>query len=407
MTTMLGDYTATTAAATANPTITQGVFQATASQTSEQTSLAAQFLSNGQTYLANKKYAQATAALQQAIALDPTNATAFTYLGNTYAAQNKNSQALKSYQDSLALDPTQGAVYTDVGNVYLSTKQYPQAEQQFKTAMKLDPTDTLAPYTLGLTYQQAGNYTQAEATFKKVIGMSGTTSADPYWALGANYVDQKNYQAAIPVLQQAITINPKLNDAYRQLGVAYAALGDTAQAQKQVTALTALNSSQGALLQQQIAKPQILSGLQSSVNGFDAYLGAGSPVSALDPALTAPNSSAEFSMTFQFSQPMNAASVQNTGNWTINKASGGVAGYYNNTLSIPATEAYIPQNPISVSYDPTTQTATATFMLSQNAQGNATIDPSHMVFSFQGTNVAGQAMDPTADQYDGAAQASF
>ena len=48
---------------------------------------------------------------------------------------------------------------------------------------------------------------------------------------------------------------------------------------------------------------------------------------------------------------MDQESVQDPANWTIIKASGGAAGYYNNLLPVLPTEAYIPQNPTSVVYD--------------------------------------------------------
>ena len=39
------------------------------------------------------------------------------------------------------------------------------------------------------------------------------------------------------------------------------------------------------------------------------------------------------------------------------------------------------------------------FRVSQNANGNAVMDPSHWVFSFGGMDVSGRSMDPGADQY--------
>ena len=175
-----------------------------------------------------------------------------------------------------------------------------------------------------------------------------------------------------------------------------------------MTTLTALDANQGALLQAIVAKPKLVAAGGGTTDNFTSYLAANTPLSVLEPAqLTAPNTSAEFSLTFSFGSPMDAASVQAPNNWTITKATGGAAGYYNNLLPVLPTEAYIPQNPIGVSIDPSQQQATITFLMSQNADGNATIDPSHMVFKFSGTDVSGKAMDPTADVFDGYAQTPF
>jgi hypothetical protein len=57
--------------------------------------------------------------------------------------------------------------------------------------------------------------------------------------------------------------------------------------------------------------------------------------------------------------------------------------------------------PVSVAYDQDLQTADVTFRVTQNASGNGTVDPSHIVFRFHGLDAYGNAMDPTADEYSG------
>jgi len=373
------------------------------SQSAQQSALANSALSSGLSFYQNKNYTKAASEFKRAIAMDPSNTQSYNYLGNSYLAQNKTSDAIKAFKTSLTIDPTQDTVHTSLGNVYLQGKQYSQSEQEFKAASKLNPTDTVAPYTLGQLYQQTGRYPEAEAQFKKVQRMA-PTDANPYYALGATYNKEQNYSAAVTQLTQAVRLNPKMAAAHLELGAAYAALGDTANAQQQVTTLTALDSAQGALLQELVAQPKLVAAGGGLTDNFTSALGMNTPLWSLDTSLAKPNSSKEFSLTFSFDSQMDPASVQDTSNWTITKATGGAAGYYNNLLPVLPTEAYIPQNPTSVTYDPNQQQATVTFLLSQNAQGDATIDPSHMVFKFTGTGSTGKAMDPTADQFDGYAQ---
>jgi len=56
---------------------------------------------------------------------------------------------------------------------------------------------------------------------------------------------------------------------------------------------------------------------------------------------------------------------------------------------------------VSVVYDQDSQTADVDFRVTQNASGNGTLDPSHLVFAFQGLDAYGKAMDPSKDQYSG------
>jgi hypothetical protein len=51
--------------------------------------------------------------------------------------------------------------------------------------------------------------------------------------------------------------------------------------------------------------------------------------------------------------------------------------------------------------------ATIYFRVSQNANADALIDPSHWVFSFHGKDVYGRTMDHRGDQYDGHAISPF
>lgn len=393
------------------------MFSTLASQESQRAQLANGALSSGLGYYQKKDYARATAELKRSLSMDPTNTQAYKFLASAYQAQGKTDEAIKTYKNSLALDPTQDSVHTNLGNIYLQQKKYNLAEREFKDAAKLNPTDTLAPYTLGQLYVQTGRYGEAEAQFKKVSRMA-PTDPNPYYSLGAVYNKEGKYADAVKQLTQAVKLRPKMEAAHFELGVAYAALGDTTNAQKEVDTLTRLNSTQGALLQLTVAQPKLI-----AVGGgeTDTFLPAKqTPSSNPQPGdnpyllslldivdLSAANSSKLLTQTFYFDSEMNADSVQDITNWTITKANGGAAGYYNNLLPILPTEAHIPQNPTSVVYDPEKRTATVSFILSQNETADATIDSAHMVFKFSGTDARGKVMDPTADEFDAAAEAPF
>jgi Tfp pilus assembly protein PilF len=391
-------------ASTTTPfTLLDDMFSTLASQESQKAAAANSALGSGLSFYQKKDFERASSEFKRAIAMDPTNPQSYNYLANSFLAQKKPEEAVKVYKSSLSLDPSQDSVHVSLANIYLQSKKYNLAEKEFKAASKLNPSSTLAPYMLGQMYQQTGRYAEAEKQFKQVIHMA-PGDANPLYALGATYNKEGKYADAVKVLAQAVKLRPKMAAAHLELGSAYAALDDTVNAQKEVDTLTRLDATQGALLQAVVAKPKMVSAGGGITDNFTSSLGMNTPVWALDISLIKPNASKEFSMTFSFDSKMDTSSVQDASNWTITKASGGAAGYYNNTLPIVPTEAYIPQNPTRISYDPDQQTATVTFLLSQNADGNATIDPSHMVFKFSGKDIKGKTMDPSADQFDGAAQ---
>ena len=396
-------------------TLLNDMFETIASQGTQRAALANSALSSGLGFYQKKDYTRAASEFKRAIAMDPSNPQSYNFLANSFLAQKKPEEAVKVYKNSLALDPYQGSVRVNLGNVYLQQKKYNLAEKEFKEASKMDPSDTLAPYTLGQLYVQTERYGEAETQFKKVQRMA-PFDPNPYYSLGLTYNKQKKYKEAVKELTQAVKLRPKMAPAHLELGVAYAALGDTLKAQNEVQTLTRLDPVQGELLRRTIAQPKMLAGGGGSNDNFfwqlldDAselnsqgyYDLKDLDVVTLDNA----NATKEFRMTFYFDSEMDIGSVMDTNNWTITRASGGVAGYYNN-MQYPSTDASIPQNPTSITYDSEEKSATIRFLVSQNATNNATIDPSRMIFKFSGKDIKGKTMDPTADQFAGVSLAPF
>ena len=383
------------------------IFTTLGSQDLQRAQVANGALSTSAAFYQNKEYSRAEAEFKRSIAMDPTNPQSYTYLANAYLAQKKYTEAIKTYQNSISLDPTQDSPHTNLGNIYLQQKKYNLAEKEFKEAVKLNPTDTLAPYTLGQLYAQTDRYAEAETQFKKVARMA-PNDPNPFYSLGAVYNKEGKYADAVQQLTKAIKLRPKMEAAHMELGVAYDGLGESAKAAREVDILTKLNETQGELLRRTISKPKMAAVGGAEGDTFNYGLTDPQPLlNVTFGGLELPNTSKEVRLTFFFDSKMDTESVQDITNWTISKASGGAAGYYNNLQPILPTEAYIPQNPTSVSYDPDQQSATIAFTLSQNSTTDATIDPSKVVFRFLGKDLTGKSMDPTADEFDGYAVNPF
>ncbi len=54
-----------------------------------------------------------------------------------------------------------------------------------------------------------------------------------------------------------------------------------------------------------------------------------------------------------------------------------------------------------MTYDADSYTATIGFTIHQNETADGTIDPSHIVFKFDGEDAYGVSMDEDADEYSG------
>jgi tetratricopeptide (TPR) repeat protein len=357
-------------------------------------------------YLQSNKIDSAIKEFKKALAFDPQNVTAHTYIGNIYLSQGKTQDAIKEFKSVVQNDRTSVTALNNLGNAYLQAKQYSDAEKSYKTATRLDPLSPLADYTLGILYTQTDRSGEAEAQFKKVAKVS-PRDGNVYYALGALYNKTGRPEEAVKNLEKALTLKPNFPAANFELGSAYAKVGNTDMAQKQLSILATKDSNFYNSLSSILNTPKMLYIDSANNKNFNQLLGPRTPLWMLDPTLMDANASSKIAVAIQFNNKMDIASVMNPANWEISRASNTEGGYYNNTTPTNAREVSIPKRPFSVNYNPTTGQAIVTFTVQQNADGDATIDPKHLVFKFSGKDSSGRQMDTTGDQIDGYAAKAF
>lgn len=370
-------------------------------QSGQRAQLAQYAIIRAATLMKDSRNDEAILEFKKALAFDPQNTTAKTYIGKIYLSQGNTYEAIKAFKDLVRAAPNSVDAHVNLGNSYLQDKQYAESEKEFKAAAKLDPQDPLADYTLGHQYANTGRLAEAEAQFLKVQKIS-PNDGNVYYSLGLVYNDQEKYADAASNLEKALTLKKSFPAANYELGVAYNGLGRTEDAQAQLSVLMTTDAGLASDLKFLLEKPRMVSIDTSRSGGFSEMLGPNTPLWMLDPQmLFQPNSSKAFSVTVQFSNEMDLASITNTQNWSISRADSPEAGYYNNTMPLSQKDAYLPANPEAVLYNPITQEATIKFRLNQNSSGDAVIDPSHIVFKFSGKDASGRDMDITANEMDG------
>jgi len=383
-----------------------GLALALLSQQDTKLSLANNALSTGATLLQEGETERAIEAFKLAAAYNPSLSEAYTYLGNAYTALGDYESAIEAFKKPVQLDPTSTDAMDDLANAYIENKDYDEAEKQLLEELKYNPRYAYAYNSLGHLYLTTGEYDDAADAFTKFIRLEPDNSYG-YYGLGLAYNKQEKYAEAVNQFQKCISLDRDFAYAYCDLGFAYAGLGDTTKAEEQVDILLDMDTDESnalaAELELSLYTPKI-TGIDSTSenNTFTTSFGPGTNVAFLDPSLWTPGASHTFSVVIQFNQAMDISSVQNTLNWSISKASGGTGGWYNNGVTMSADkEIAIPPFPTCVSYDSSTYQATVYFTINQNATGTGITDPSHWVFKFTGTDISGNAIDTTADEYDG------
>lgn len=381
------------------------LFTALRKDSSSLEDLSNQFLQIGIEQYFNGDYKEAAKSFEAAINISPqSDYTSQTtqYLSQTYLKLEKPEKAIAAYQKAVSLNPADSDIRSQYGKLLYSEERYDEAVVQYKTAMELDPTNANYRYSYAEALLKVKNYTEAERQFQQVKRMDSRSYAGDY-GLGKTYAQSGDYDRAISHFEAALRLKPDFYDAYAEIGYAYADDGNITKAKEVLEKLEKQDASLAGTLKEHIDQkepPRISSALSGS--SFPFHLVKGLEVSVIDQYLENAGASVSLTMQFKFSKDMDVASIENRLNWTISRASShNLAETYNYGDVIPETEIMLSPIPDYVLYNVETRTATVGFTVRQNETANGTIDPSHIVFAFNGTDVNGVAIDSRADQYSG------
>jgi tetratricopeptide (TPR) repeat protein len=191
----------------------------------QRTQLAQYAIQKAAAYMQENKNDEAVKEFKKALAFDPQNETAHTYIGKIYLSQGKTQEAIKEFKSVVQNDMTSVTARNNLGNAYLQAKRNSDAEKEFKTAARMDPLNPLADYTLGILYTQTERYSEAESQFNKVAKVS-PRDGNVFYALGALYNKMGRNEDAVKQLEKALTLKKDFPNANFELGSAYAKIGN-------------------------------------------------------------------------------------------------------------------------------------------------------------------------------------
>jgi tetratricopeptide (TPR) repeat protein len=140
----------------------------------------------GKDHYKQNQYAQAVAAFQKVIELDPTYQAAYANLGATYHRQNNLDLAVAQYQKALELNPDDGEVVYNLAAVYIQqavqgSRPDPelmnQAIEQLNRALELSPNSAEPYFGLGVAYAALNQPEEAIMAFESFL--KNDTGDDP------------------------------------------------------------------------------------------------------------------------------------------------------------------------------------------------------------------------------------
>lgn len=390
-----------------NSAIVSVIFGSASNRSAKLGNLALRELDKGLNQFTGKSYELAIDSFKKAIRLAPgtdTAINAYDYMARAQLTQGNPDAAIEAYQKALKIDPKRDDLHMQLGKIFTTEQRLDEAAAEFEQAVQNNP-DAANRYALGQGYLATGRLDEAKAQFEMVRQLS---PKEPFgdFGVGQVYAQQGKYDFAVDSFKSAIAIKSDYWGAYSEMGYALADSGDMEQAQAVADSLFANDATLSGELSQYIyeqSKPKMTASYASDLYAlFPSTLGPGSAVAGLNSYLLTASAEKTLSMVFQFSKPMDPASVENVYNWKIERATGTARGDgYNLDMMLPASEITLPTTPQAVYYNQQEMTVTVLFKVTQNATGDGTIDPSHINFTFSGKDVIGLSMDKSADMYSG------
>ncbi|MEK0191909.1 tetratricopeptide repeat protein [Microcoleus anatoxicus] len=177
----------------------------------------------------NENLKQAEKKYQEVLRWEPENADAWLHLGTLYYMKEQYQDALLLLIKSIEIDPLKTIRHYNLGVVLEAVGDRVQAIRAYQEAIKLDPQNIQAYNNLGNILAQAGEIEQAESVYRQAIA-ANPEHFGGYLNLGNILMLQQQIDLAIAAYETALRLQPRYPDILNNLGIAFEAKNDQAQA---------------------------------------------------------------------------------------------------------------------------------------------------------------------------------
>jgi tetratricopeptide (TPR) repeat protein len=207
------------------------------------------FFDRGCASLQRNEYDKAIGEFSEAIRLNPTSGSNFSFRGDAWYNKDDYDKAIKDYDEAIRLDPSDGLAFSSRGrawlykqeydraisdlnegirlrpqypfsyfyrgHAWLEKKDYDGAIKDYDTFVRLIPGDHFAFLNRGIARCAKGEYDRAIEDFDKAIRLCPTNGAG-FRKRADAWFYKREYDQAIKDLDEAIRLNPKDGDAFHK-----------------------------------------------------------------------------------------------------------------------------------------------------------------------------------------------
>lgn len=164
----------------------------------------------GTTLVANGKRDEARAQYNEAVKLDPKNIAALLSLGSLDSLEGHFKDAAGRYQAVLKQDPHNAAAMTELGRLAIRQGDKDEATRWFQRAIAAAPQSPNAYAGLVMMYTRTREFDKAVGVAKQFVKANPNNPA-ALNTLGAVELNAGHHAEALPPLQKAVNLAPKVS----------------------------------------------------------------------------------------------------------------------------------------------------------------------------------------------------
>ena len=155
-----------------------------------------------------KKYEEALAVYQEAIAQSDAQWGYYLNLGLTYKKLDRKDEAKAAFAKAAVLNPDSYSANKEYGESLAKEQDFEAAKPYYQKAADLSPTDPDAFYNLGICVSKVDGHEAALAAYQKCIALK-PDYAEAHYELGTIYIGQNKKAEAIASLEKFLSLAPE------------------------------------------------------------------------------------------------------------------------------------------------------------------------------------------------------
>jgi len=211
----------------------------------------AAYIALGDQYVAEENLPAALAALDRAVAVDPTSADAYHKRTLVLNRMGKLPEAEAAARRAVALNPREAIFWANLGDILTREGRTHDANAATARAVQLDPNNADNWYNYGVSLVASDSLAQAVQAYRRAIGIN-PRHVEAINNLGALLATSGRMAEARDAYQKAVDLSPNSVQARMNLALACLRLGDTVEASRQREIIQRLDVQAGTQLLQLI-----------------------------------------------------------------------------------------------------------------------------------------------------------